>query len=270
MMTVRPSEVVRVIDANFGDFATDRTQSASSLKIGYHNLPEVIGLSRLLNAIPARLLVFDASLRIGWIVSTAAIEQALLAATPENLSVRSIPVGPVRLGGVMTNVIRILRAALVQCPDELPRAGVASLMFIRDQHERADLRLDMDRVREAFVREDWKSATVLAGAVVEALLLWAIEEEGTAKWTPIATTQRIAGSPELWDLAKFTDVAFALGIIGTETKKQIDLARNFRNLIHPGRQQRLGMECDRATALSAEAALEHVVRDLTSKYPTHT
>jgi hypothetical protein len=33
-------------------------------------------------------------------------------------------------------------------------------------------------------------------------------------------------------------------------------AREFRNLIHPGRSARLGKVCDRGTALSASAAVE--------------
>jgi hypothetical protein len=43
---------------------------------------------------------------------------------------------------------------------------------------------------------------------------------------------------------------------------QADLARDFRNLIHPGRAQRTGADCDRGTALTALAAIELVVRDL--------
>ena len=44
---------------------------------------------------------------------------------------------------------------------------------------------------------------------------------------------------------------------------QTRLAKDFRNLIHPGRAQRQGQTCDRATALSAVAAVEHIVRCLT-------
>ncbi|MCI1909012.1 MAG: hypothetical protein LKI99_04780 [Acetobacter fabarum] len=44
------------------------------------------------------------------------------------------------------------------------------------------------------------------------------------------------------------------------------IAKDFRNLIHPGRAQRLGQVCDRATALTALAAVESIARDL-SKSP---
>jgi hypothetical protein len=69
---------------------------------------------------------------------------------------------------------------------------------------------------------------------------------------------------EYWDLHQYTEVSEQLGIIKSETAAQTRLAREFRNLIHPGRAQRLGQKCDRASALSAVAGAEHVVRDLTS------
>jgi hypothetical protein len=46
------------------------------------------------------------------------------------------------------------------------------------------------------------------------------------------------------------------------TATQAKLAKDFRNPIHPGRAARLEQKCQRPDALSALAALEHVVRDL--------
>jgi len=67
---------------------------------------------------------------------------------------------------------------------------------------------------------------------------------------------------ENWVLFEYIEVAAELKVISDETATQARLAKDFRNLIHPGRAQRLGQECNRATALSAVAALEHVVNDL--------
>jgi len=58
-------------------------------------------------------------------------------------------------------------------------------------------------------------------------------------------------------------VARRLQLIEPETATQAQQARSFRNLIHPGRAARLGQKCDRGTALSALAAVELTVRDLT-------
>jgi hypothetical protein len=57
-------------------------------------------------------------------------------------------------------------------------------------------------------------------------------------------------------------VAIELKLITKETEQQCRLAKDFRNLVHPGRAKRLGQACNRATALSAVAAVEHVTVDL--------
>jgi hypothetical protein len=67
--------------------------------------------------------------------------------------------------------------------------------------------------------------------------------------------------PELW-LEQFIEVSAAMKLIQLDTKIAANLARNFRNLIHPGRAARLKQICDRATAYSATGALEHIIRDL--------
>ena len=68
--------------------------------------------------------------------------------------------------------------------------------------------------------------------------------------------------PNTWDLDQYLKVARTLGLIEVETEKQADIAREFRNLIHPGRSARLAKVCNRGTALSALAAVEFIVRDL--------
>jgi hypothetical protein len=65
-----------------------------------------------------------------------------------------------------------------------------------------------------------------------------------------------------WDLADLIEVGKALALIEANTANQARLAKNFRNLIHPGRAQRTNEVCGRATALTALAAAELVVRDL--------
>ena len=66
-----------------------------------------------------------------------------------------------------------------------------------------------------------------------------------------------------WNLHECIEVSEELGVIKPNTAKQTRLAKDFRNFIHPGVAQRLGEKCDRATALSAVAGMEHIVRDLT-------
>ena len=67
-----------------------------------------------------------------------------------------------------------------------------------------------------------------------------------------------------WILAELIEVAKELKVIKEGTAVQTKLAKDYRNLIHPGRTQRLGQICDRGTALAAVAALERVIADLSS------
>lgn len=76
-------------------------------------------------------------------------------------------------------------------------------------------------------------------------------------------TRQPDANPERWDLHVYVEVSANLGIITAETATLVRLAKDFRNLIHPGRAIRVGQMCDRATALGALAAVEAVARDLT-------
>jgi len=61
-------------------------------------------------------------------------------------------------------------------------------------------------------------------------------------------------------------VAQQLSLIEKETAIQARQCQDFRNLIHPGRALRLKLKCDRATSLAALAAVDFVVRDLTTQF----
>jgi hypothetical protein len=156
------------------------------------------------------------------------------------------------------NTLLVVREALAKCPDQMPSPAVAELVFITDIGLRDSIRLDMSTATSAFHNGEWKAATVLAGAAAEALLLWAISNApGLSN-----LADKPKRSPEHWDLGDYIAVATSLAIIKPNTSRQAALAQNFRNLIHPGRAQRLREACDRATALTALAAAELIVRDL--------
>ncbi|POF63868.1 hypothetical protein [Novacetimonas maltaceti] len=163
------------------------------------------------------------------------------------------------------NVLQILRDALEKCPDQIPSPMTTELAFIEDADLRNSIRLDISAATNALHNGEWKAATVLAGSASEALLLWAIEK------SPDLSTleERPKGSPERWDFSGYITVATSLKLIKDNTKKITEIAKYFRNLIHPGRAQRLSEVCDRATALTALAAVESIARDLASALP-HT
>jgi hypothetical protein len=150
-------------------------------------------------------------------------------------------------------------------PDEQIPAATAGLPFITDAQLRESIRGDIAFANQAFRGSEWKAATVLAGAAAEALLLWAIIEKKSKPDVQQARAARIPKSsknPNDWGLEEYIKVATHLGLVEDETAKQADLARWFRNLIHPGRNARLAKICDQGTAHSALAAVYLIVRDL--------
>jgi hypothetical protein len=149
------------------------------------------------------------------------------------------------------------------------------LIFISDGELRDSIRLDISSANRDLVSHEYKGATVLAGSATEALLLWAIQDRekqtvATARTKLVSAkvlSSSVSADPERWSLIELIEVASELGLIEQNTAQQARLGKDFRNLIHPGRAARLGQVCDRATALSALAAVEHIVRDLMAPRP---
>jgi hypothetical protein len=168
------------------------------------------------------------------------------------------------------NPVAQIRDALAKCPDESPAPGTSELSFIPDADLRTNLRNDIGAINRALSNGEWKAATVLAGSTIEALLLWDLKNRHTTR-VPAAVSALVANSTlrqrppsdlEQWVLHQYIEVAANLGTIKPDTATAARLAKDFRNLIHPGRAQRLGQTCDRGTAQVCVGALDHVVTDL--------
>jgi hypothetical protein len=170
------------------------------------------------------------------------------------------------------DIIITIRRVLEKCPDETPSAGTSDLQFIPDSQTRASMRQEVGAANSALQNAEWKAATVLGGATIEAILHWRLSEPQTSAAdlvtgkTKAITSRRLQKAPhsdmDHWGLADFIAIARELDIIADETFKQAELARDYRNLIHPGLAARRKQICDRATALTVLSGLEHVIRDL--------
>jgi hypothetical protein len=196
---------------------------------------------------------------------------ASLQCLPEVLESASSPNGrpwpKVENVDAMTTLWQLLK----KCPEEGISEQTAGLPFIKDESLRDSIRLDISSAESAFNNGEWKAATVLAAAAVEALLLWSLNQRSEAERQSAIQKRNLklnAARPEErdWNLSSYIAVATELGHIKPETTTQAGLAKDFRNLIHPGRETRLKQKCDRGTARSALAALDHVAHDLESRF----
>jgi hypothetical protein len=223
----------------------------------------------LLEEIPTELITLDPADYSLFVSARSVIRNRLRVwesnpHQPQPIDSASLP------GGV--DPLNLLYRALAKCPDVIPAPGTSELGFIADVDTRESLRLDISEANRALYEHQWKGATVLAGAVVEALLLWALKGrpetavEGAIQAVGSGLRTRNARDPlpgrlDHQDLSWFITVAAELGVINANTRKAVELAQDFRNLIHPGRVKRVERACDRGTALSAVAALEHVATE---------
>ena len=140
------------------------------------------------------------------------------------------------------DVIKCIRRLMLKCRDQLPPPE-PELPFILED----DVRLGIeDRIQTAwtdFNAREWMGATILAGHLIEALLLWAVKKKGGG--APFKK------SPDELHLHDLITEAIKRGLISAECRKLADLAKDARNLIHPGKATCSGTVCSKATALMA-------------------
>lgn len=225
------------------------------------------GLVAMIDAIPEELLQLGAQQNSEFIISIAVVRNGLRTWEGGDTSLQILSL----IAFDDLNPVSLIRRVLSSCPDEMPAPGTVGLEFIEDRELRDNIRLDISAAFKGVADREWKSATVMAGTAVEALLLWALQEhtESVQRTDAVAVliaSGKLNSNPgsdlDRWMLGPFVEVAFHCNLISADTTTQARLTQSFRNLIHPGRATRLGQTCDRGTALSAVAAIEHVSRDL--------
>ena len=275
MSRIVPSQVVSVIDTIV---AADRgmARTNSSISVDFSHSSALQGILDIARSVPEELLVLGAEDYTKLTCARAAIENAITISQGRTFQENSsVPMYLTPIPGFGDlNPIFLLRDALEKCPDEYPSPTTSELLFLEPDY-RDVLRVDISAVNKALNQGEWKAATVLAGSVVEALLLWAIKkkpDEAVADVVASLVAAKTLGKTlptdlDWWNLSQFVEVAFGLKLTGEATAQQIRLAKDFRNLIHPGKSLRERQECNRGTALSAVSAVEHVVTDLKKTFP---
>jgi ribosomal protein L30E len=264
MKQVMPSQVVKTIDALFSHAEKGvGSGQFGQLQASSHG-PQLLAIVSLIEEIPPELLSFSAEDYAELVHAVSAIKSHLAMWTSQAGNQKFVPA----VGG--RDAVTVIRRVLAICPDEYPPPSTTTLLFITDDALRESIRNDVGAATRALQNSEWKAATVLSGATIEALLFWRLQREADDTIEQARNTLAGKGtisSAREKDLAKldlhnYIEVAAQLQHIKADTASAARLAKNFRNLIHPGKAQRLGQVCDRATAYSAMAALEHVIRDL--------
>lgn len=269
MPRVVPSILVRIIDLQFPSASEETPTQNQSVPLHPNVCAAVAGILELLSSVPPELLAPDQDVYATILFISAILQHQIKDIRPE---------GRPKLQGLRQfnnfNAMSVLRQALAKCHDAAPPSDRDDLLFIRDEAFRQSLLIDIAAVHSTRVNGEWKASTVLAGSVIEALCMWALQQQQPEvveeKRDRLITSAQIpkgtARDMLLWHIKELVAVASELEIISPATVIACGLAREFRNLIHPGRRDRLGQECNLATALTAAGAMTHVIVDLESHF----
>lgn len=253
MTRVTPSVVVAFIDRMFPRIAEWTVAQSQGANLGSSFAVGLGALIELVEQVPSELMPADAE-RYAELISSVAAIRTQIGTWQSRGQVGDLGYRT-ELGDL--HPVSLIHRALAGVPDDLPSAETATISFIDDPVLKAALRLDISWASSALRNREWKAATVLAGSVIEALLLWELQRP---HHEPIPKIRN--GSLDDWYLSDYIKAAKKLRCVKNETITDVEKAQNYRNLIHPGASVRRGQACDLGTAHFAIGALDHVIRDL--------
>lgn len=243
MTTMKPRQVAEAIQGMFGRSPND----LDSGNPNYSKQVEVRTLLSLLDSLPRELL----ALPFDELVEFERCRASLATILP------SWNLGEPRLLPAVNgkNPVERIRLLLSKCPDELPRPE-PELLFMTDDELRADAEAKVYAAWVDFRASEWLGATVFAACALESILLWEVKQAG-------AVSEAVANKQHLVDLIK---TARKEKLIAERSADLAHLARDGRDLLHPGRAAREGTQCSKATALTALAAVTEIAEELNKAF----
>lgn len=252
MPRVSPGQVVALIDR----IAPPARWNDKGLRLNFGFAGQLAALVALIDDIPPELMPAEAD-KFAELVSSAAAIRTQVETWQSRGDFGHLTYIQA-LGDL--HPVGLIRRALAGLADDLPSADTPILLFVDDPLLQSSLRQDVSWAGSALRNREWKAATVLAGSVIEALLLWELKQFHPQ---PIPEIQR--RPLDRWYLPDYIEAAKQLGCVKPETVTDAEKAQNYRNLIHAGRESRLSETCDLGSAHIAIGALSHVIRDLENR-----
>jgi len=144
---------------------------------------------------------------------------------------------------------------------QVPPSGV-DFSFVKSDPLRRIAERDYSELHKVRSVQAVKSRLVLAGGLIEALLLDALQSDEPGARNSSKAAKCKGKDLDEWPLSTLIDVAVELGLIGQTTRKFSDAVRDLRNLVHPGKEIRENFSFGQEEANIADHVLEVVIRDL--------
>lgn len=166
-----------------------------------------------------------------------------------------------RASGIRAHIGRNLAILKVRSENlaDTPVIVEKSFEFIADESIRSILQRDYQEVQRNMISRNWKSAIILSGGSIEAILLDLIQNNADlAKSSDVAPNE---ANFLKWDLSSLIDVAVDIELVGAEAAKLTHSVREYRNLIHPGLEVRSKLKVEPEEANIAINVLNIIIRD---------
>lgn len=129
--------------------------------------------------------------------------------------------------------------------------------FISGEDFRKSLEDDYNELAQCLKVNAWKAAHVLAGSIIETLLIDFLIASNYKHKTSI--------DPLKMDLGQAIIACRKEGILTEKTEQLSSAIKSYRNLIHPGRKIRLGEEVDENGAKVAHALVDIVIKEVSAR-----
>jgi len=152
--------------------------------------------------------------------------------------------------------------AAPQAPAPQPPPSGGDFSFVKNDQLRRIVGRDYSELQNVKSVRALKSGLVLAGGLIEALLLDALQSDEPRAQNSSKGGNYKGKDLDEWPLSTLIDVAVDLGLIGQTTRKFSDAVRDLRNLVHPGKEIRENFSFGQEEANIADQVLEVVIRDL--------
>jgi hypothetical protein len=131
---------------------------------------------------------------------------------------------------------------------------VGHFPFVRNADLRRALNADFQELQTAIKYGAWRAAHVLAGSIIEAILV-----DVLIYVDHHARTQK---DPQKMALSELTAACRAEGIISEKAQNILAAVKDYRNLIHPGRALRLGESVNADSANVASTLVSLIAREI--------
>ncbi len=149
----------------------------------------------------------------------------------------------------------------IEEPSGVPVIETRGFSFVSNVKLRDLIERDYAEIQRAFISECWKSTIILSGGAIEALLLDLLQKNAA---NALSATKAPKGKSNLetWVLSELINVAVELQLVPVGVEKLSHSLREYRNLVHPGKEIRDKLIFDREEAKIAIEVLHILHREL--------